>query len=251
MFIHPSGPYPGQEIKKGFKYNLLFQLIERRITRNSMSKISDERSLFSRFGYQLIRISVWLAFKTVFRFRIYGSHHFPASGAALICSNHQSHLDPMLVGVSSTRRCNFLAKKQLFRYPPLSWVISFLDSIPIDREGPGSISGMKETLKRLKRGEMVVMFPEGTRSETGEMLPIMPGFVAFVRRVRAPVIPVGIDGAQRAWPKNKKLIRPFTKVNVVVGQPIPPNCFEGKSDDEVMEIVASAIRHCVVDAKSK
>ncbi|HOU36076.1 MAG TPA: lysophospholipid acyltransferase family protein, partial [Candidatus Omnitrophota bacterium] len=78
-------------------------------------------------------------------------------------SNHQSHLDPPLVGCGCRRQMNFLARNTLFRSPLFAKLISSVNAIPIDREG-GGLAGLKETLRRLKRGEMVLVFPEGTRT---------------------------------------------------------------------------------------
>ncbi|MEZ6096601.1 MAG: lysophospholipid acyltransferase family protein [Pirellulaceae bacterium] len=214
------------------------------MTKDAKINRDASRSWFKRFGYQFIRIGLWFGFKLCFFYRSRGARNFPKNGPALICVNHQSHLDPMLAGVPSRRRMNFLAKKQLFAKPPLSWLVHFLDSIPIDREGM-SAGGIKETLKRLKRGEMVLMFPEGTRSPDGTLQPILPGFVALVRRVKAPIIPVGIDGAQRAWPKGKKIFRPFRRISVVIGEPIPHEDLEERSDEEILQILESRLRDVV------
>ena len=91
-----------------------------------------------------------------------------------------------------------------------------LDCIPIDRDATG-IGGMKITLKRLKKGESVVLFPEGERSWEGELLPLMTGFTALVKRVKVPIIPIGIHGTYEAWPRGagKPKMHP---VKVVVGE---------------------------------
>ena len=94
-------------------------------------------------------------------------------------SNHQSHLDPVLVGLASDQRLNYLARDTLFGFAPFRWLINSLDAIPIDREGLG-LGGLKETLKRLKRGESVLMFPEGTRTRDGEVGRLRPGFCAWL-----------------------------------------------------------------------
>ncbi|MBX3419372.1 MAG: 1-acyl-sn-glycerol-3-phosphate acyltransferase [Pirellulaceae bacterium] len=216
-----------------------------------MSNTKSKRSLFKRFGYQAMRVSLWLLFKVIYRYEIYGRENFPKEGGAIICSNHQSHLDPMLVGSTSTRRMNFLAKKELFRVPFLGRLIRFLDAIPIDREGVSSLGGIKESMIRLRRGELVLMFPEGTRTTDGELRPILPGFCAMARRTRAPLIPVGEDGAFRAWPKGQKFPSIGPKVRIVIGQPISPEEYANISDDDLVELLQSRISDLFEQARVK
>src|SRR5687767_7196522 len=108
-------------------------------------------------------VAVWL-----FGLRVAGRENWPQRGGGLICSNHQSHFDPPLVGMTCNRRMNYLARDTLYKVPVLKQVIHFLDAIPIDREG-GGLAGLKETLRRLKAGELVLIFPEGTRTHDGEV----------------------------------------------------------------------------------
>ena len=98
------------------------------------------------------------------------------------------------------RRMNYLARDTLFTFPPFRWLIHSVDAIPIDREGLG-LSGVKESLRRLKRGEMVVVFPEGTRTRDGEIGRFRPGFTALASRSGAAILPVAIEGAFAAWPR--------------------------------------------------
>ncbi len=197
---------------------------------------------FQRFGYHAIRWICYFFFLIAFRLKLVGLEKIPKSGPVLITPNHQSHLDPMLIGCVSRRRMNFLAKKQLFRVWPIGWIISFLDSIPIDREGM-SAGGIKETLKRMKRGEMVLMFPEGTRSPDGEMKKILPGFCALVKRTQATIVPTGIQGADRAWPRRRAFPLPGPKIVIVFGDPVTPDQYQHLNDDQLVEFLDHAIRH--------
>jgi 1-acyl-sn-glycerol-3-phosphate acyltransferase len=158
-------------------------------------------------------------------------------------SNHQSNFDPVLVGLASHRRLNFLARQTLFRFAPFRWLISSLDSIPIDRDGTG-LGGLKETLKRLKRGEMVLIFPEGTRTSDGEIAPLKPGFVAIARRAGVPLLPVAIDGAFQAWPRWRKLPG-RSVIQVAFGPPIGPDQLAGLDDEQLMSEVAKRLQACL------
>jgi 1-acyl-sn-glycerol-3-phosphate acyltransferase len=151
-----------------------------------------------------LRILLRFVWAILYRVRYTGQDNVPAQGAVLVVSNHQSHFDPPLVGAGCSRRMNYLARESLFRFGPLAWLMRSLDAIPIDLEG-SALAGIKEALRRLKRGELVLVFPEGTRTSDGQIRAFMPGFVALARRGRAAILPVAIDGAHQAWPRWRAL----------------------------------------------
>lgn len=166
-----------------------------------------QRSVAKRLWYQFLHVTCRLAGVMVFRIRCFGREHVPRDGGVLVLSNHQSNFDPVLIGLACDRRLNYLARESLFKFAPFRWLIRSLDAIPIDREGTG-LAGLKETLRRLKAGEMVLIFPEGTRTTDGELQELKPGFCAVARRGNAALVPVAIDGAWQAWPRTNKLPRP-------------------------------------------
>ncbi len=197
--------------------------------------------------YRVMRVAFRLAATVLFRYRYFGAENFPTCGGGLICSNHQSNLDPAVVGITSTRHLNFLAKKSLFFFP-LSIIIYLLDAIPIDRTGMG-IAGIKETLKRAKRGEMILLFPEGRRTLDGELGKLMAGFVAIAKRTKVPLIPVGMDGAFQAWPRNRWL--PFPgRIVVVVHPPIQPEEYLDLDDSQIVELLSKRMQACFEEARS-
>ena len=147
----------------------------------------------------------------------------------LVLANHQSHLDPVLVGLAIDRRLNYLARQSLFRFAPFRWLIASLDAIPLDREGLG-LSGLKETLRRLKRGEMVLIFPEGSSDPRRRSRPLQAGFLRLARRANVPLLPVGIDGAFDSWPRSRPLPLP-AMIQLQFGQPLAAEEI-GQFDDE-------------------
>jgi 1-acyl-sn-glycerol-3-phosphate acyltransferase len=201
-----------------------------------------QRTLAQHLGYDALRVLARMAAVGLFRLRVEGRENWPATGGGLVCANHQSFFDPPLVGLTCPRRMNYLARDSLFRMPVLSQLIAFLDAIPIDREG-GGLAGLKETLRRLKAEELVLIFPEGTRTRDGEVAPLKPGFIAVARRGRAPLIPVAIDGAFQAWPRTAWLPR-LTRLAVVVGPPIWQADVESLSDDELLAELEQRILTC-------
>ncbi len=198
--------------------------------------------------YDFCRRFCRLATSTYWRIRYDGEENLPRTGGALVLSNHQSFLDPVLVGVCTRRRLTYLARKTLFR-GPLKWLIESLNAIPIDRDGMG-LSGLKETLRRLKREEAVVIFPEGTRTPNGKLQQLLPGFVALVRRGRVPLIPVGIDGAYQSWPRHRKFPGPSV-VQVEFGEPITPESLQNLADEQILAEVERRMRDCFERARAK
>jgi 1-acyl-sn-glycerol-3-phosphate acyltransferase len=205
------------------------------------------RSFLKRLGYDIFQWSCRLSFTFLFGVRCFGRKHFPETGGALVCSNHQSHLDPMLLGILPNRRMNYLARRTLYEYKWLVPFIDFLDAIPLDREGLG-IAGIKETLRRLKRGEMVAMFPEGTRTRDGELAPFLGGFVTIARRARVPLVPVGLDGAFQAWPKGTSMFR-TGRISIFCEQTIWPSDYENMTDDELLAMLRERIEKCFERAR--
>ncbi len=206
-----------------------------------------QRSWFNRVLYAAVRLAFRCVATVLFRFRVTGQEHWPTSGGALVCANHQSYVDPVLVGVACPRRMNYLARKTLFGLPVLGWWIRQLDAIPIDRDGMG-LGGLKETMRRLKRGELVLIFPEGTRTEDGHLQPLKPGFLAVARRSAVPLLPVGIAGAFEAWPRQRRLPG-FGKVRLHVGRPLAREEVADCTDEELLRRMSAALDSCLQTAR--
>ncbi|MEX2025695.1 MAG: lysophospholipid acyltransferase family protein, partial [Pirellulaceae bacterium] len=126
-------------------------------------------------------------------------------------------------------------------------IITFLDTIPIDREG-GGLAGLKETLRRLKRGDMVLIFPEGTRTRDGQLQSLKPGFCAVARRAQVPLLPVALDGAYDAWPRTSPLPR-GGRLAVVIGKPIAAAEVAQFSDEQLVAELARRMEACLAEAQ--
>jgi 1-acyl-sn-glycerol-3-phosphate acyltransferase len=153
-----------------------------------------------------------------FDLKAHGLQHVPRTGGALLICNHQSFMDPVFVGVLLPRQISFIAKSQLFEPPGLSWLIPRLNTFPV-RRGEADVSAIKEALRRVHEGHVLTMFPEGTRSWDGTLLPIQAGIALMVKRAEAPVIPAVIDGAHDAWPRGHKFPK-GGKVRLLYGPPL-------------------------------
>lgn len=171
-----------------------------------------------------------------------GQRNIPQQDPVLVVANHQSHFDPPLVGMGSSRRMNYLARESLFKFKPFGWLLGSVGAIPIDRDGRG-LAGIKAALRLLKQGEMVLVFPEGTRSANGEMQPFRPGFTTLAVRSKASILPVGIQGAYDGWPRHRKFPR-RCHAHVHYGTPIPPQQVAAFPERELITEVERRIRQC-------
>lgn len=204
---------------------------------------AHQRPLSNRAWQAFLKFLARLTAVTLFRVRTRGRELVPATGGGLLLSNHQSNLDPLFVGLTCDRRLNYVARDTLFGFGPLRWLFRTLDAIPIDREGLG-LAGLKETLKRLKRGEMVLLFPEGTRTRNGELQPIKPGFCVVARRANVPIVPVALAGSYEAWPRQRRVFR-MTPIHVHYGAPLWPAEFSRLNDEELVAEVERRMRACL------
>ncbi len=166
--------------------------------------------------WRIFQAAMQIVFCFWLRYRARGIDRLPVQGGALLLINHQSFLDPLLVGLPLRRPVSFLARDSLFRVPVIGWILRNTYVMPINRDA-ASTASLREAIRRLKHGFYVGIFPEGTRTETGEVGVLKPGFLALMRRADVPVYPVGIAGAFEALPKRAKFLRPV-KVRVVYGE---------------------------------
>lgn len=209
-----------------------------------MAKVETKRSrgpaqvvfyLFVRLISQLLGVSL-------FNLRCIGREHTDVDGPAVILSTHQSHFDPALIGVTFNERLNYLAKRSLFDNWMFGQLIRLLDAIELDRDR-GGLAGLKETLKRLKQGEKILIFPEGTRSRDGQIAPLKPGFLSVARRSRAPLIPIAITGAFDALPRGSRWPKRIP-LRVAVGKPILPAEFADLDDAAMRQLIAERLEEC-------
>ncbi|NUQ63522.1 MAG: 1-acyl-sn-glycerol-3-phosphate acyltransferase [Pirellulales bacterium] len=202
--------------------------------------VGPDSTFARRLWYDSAKAVVGLAFTVAFRIRYTGVTNVPTDGGALVVSNHQSHLDPPLIGAGYPRRMNFLARDTLFRNPHFARLIRSLNAIPLDREG-GGMAGMKQTLRRLKRGEFIVVFPEGTRTKDGEIAPFRRGFATLAIRSHAAIVPATIEGAFDCWPRTQSYPLP-RPIHVHYNLPIFPEQLAEYREDELVREVESRVR---------
>lgn len=207
---------------------------------------SPSRPWHARAFYRGCHLFVSLIFALLFRLRIAGREHIPPGGM-LVCCNHQSHLDPVLVGLACREPITYMARDTLFK----GWfakLITYLGAIPIQRDGLG-FAGVKKTLERLKVGEKVLIFPEGTRTPDGKMQALKGGLAVIARRAKVPLLPMAIAGAFEAWPRKQKWPSPKT-IQMHIGPPISLEVVQSLDDESLTALLETEIRKCWVAAQA-
>lgn len=203
------------------------------------STIAAGRQPKIRWGYGFCRRMAQILYVFLFRGRVFGTRHVPRQGGVLLVSNHQSFLDPILATLALPRECSYMARDTLFRRPAFGRLIRFLNAFPVKR-GTADLGAIRETLRRLKRGELVLTFPEATRTPDGSIGPMRAGVILLARKTRVPVVPALILGAFESWPRTAKLPVP-RPIRVVYGPPLYPHQHPEWNDEQCVERVRGQI----------
>ena len=156
---------------------------------------------------ELCRPGVWGLARALFRIRFHGVEHVPPVGPVVLAPNHVSFMDPVLVTIPIHRPLHYMALEPFFRVRGLGGLIRWCRAFPV-REEEGDGQAAQVALRVLRRGEPLVIFPEGGRSRDGALQPFRTGAFRLALAARAPVVPVTIAGAFEAWPPRRRLPRP-------------------------------------------
>jgi 1-acyl-sn-glycerol-3-phosphate acyltransferase len=143
------------------------------------------------------------------RITIKGYENIPQSGGLIICSNHIHWLDPILIAVYIKRKISYMAKAELFKNKFFAIILKGINVFPVKR-GTADIAAIKNSLKLIKNGNVLGIFPEGTRSKDGNLKPAEPGVALIAIKTQAPVIPIRISGSYKI----------FDSINLTFGKPI-------------------------------
>jgi 1-acyl-sn-glycerol-3-phosphate acyltransferase len=184
--------------------------------------------------YNFFKSILYYFLKVVFSYKIIGSENIPTTGGVIIAANHISLWDPPVVGAGLTRSVNFMAKEELFAFPPLRWMIRIMKAFPVKR-GAADRGAIRHAINLLKNGEVLGVFPEGTRSKTGELGKPEPGIGMIALKAGVPIVPAAIIGTNTVF-KNGRL---FPQFIIKFGKPIIIR--EEKADRESMENIGNLI----------
>jgi 1-acyl-sn-glycerol-3-phosphate acyltransferase len=162
-----------------------------------------------------------------YRLKINGIENIPKEGAAIICPNHFSYADPLFVGISLSRNIKFMAKYELFKKPFLSFLLPLWGVYPVKR-GEADFNAIRTTLKHLKDGQLIGVFPEGTRIRGNELGKANPGVAMFAVKSSCPIIPTAITGSYK----------PFSKLCITYGRPMDLSQYrkEKMTNDDYLEL---------------
>lgn len=158
--------------------------------------------------YSFAKVLLIPIFLLLYNYRVTGRENIPAEGAYIVCANHVTLMDPIIVGISLPRRMHFMAKAELFKNAFLRALMNGLGAFPIKR-GEADIKSIKTSLKLLSSGKVIGLFPEGTRNKTNEVI-AEPGIAMLAVKAKVPVVPVAIVSSYKF----------FKRTKVIIGKPI-------------------------------
>jgi 1-acyl-sn-glycerol-3-phosphate acyltransferase len=162
------------------------------------------------------------------RIRFDGVEHVPSTGAVVITPNHVSFMDPILITIPIRRALHYMALEPFFRIPGLGALMRWARAFPVqehETDGPA----VRRALRLLRRGEPLVIFPEGSRSPDGRLQPFRPGAFRLALAADAPVVPVTIVGAFESWPARRRLPRPG-RVTITYHPPLDGTALPADAD---------------------
>jgi 1-acyl-sn-glycerol-3-phosphate acyltransferase len=201
--------------------------------------------------YWLVRAIIRALGRLLFRLEAKGVENIPHKGGCLLVANHASNLDPPLIAVSVPRICNTLAKRELFDLPLLGWAIRNLFAYPIERGGVDR-KALRQCVEALRSGEILLLFPEGTRTFDGELQQAKAGAAMIAMQAGVPILPVYIEGTYDALPRGRSWPK-FTKVRVHFGEPFLPDELIAGTEDKraAYSLLAAEMMRRIADLASK
>ena len=184
----------------------------------------------------IVRGALYIWFKIFYQAEIKGLENIPKEGPLIFCGNHRSYLDPPLMVVTAKRDMKFLAKEELYKNKFLAFLGWAFEAIPVKRDEK-DVSAIKKSLKDLKEGKCIALFPEGTRNglEKGEK--VKDGVAFFAVRSGAKVVPCGIKGGTK---ENHK-------ITITYGKPLDYSKYKGSKDKEVLGNITEEIMNNIIE----
>lgn len=176
-----------------------------------------------------------------FRMHIHGQENVPKRGPFIMIGNHQSYLDPVFCGAPIPRQISYVGRDNLFKNWMFGNIILSVGCIAI-RRGKPDLTAIRQMLARLSDGFGLCLFPEATRTSDGKVAPLKSGFSFIVRKSKAPIVPVVIDGAFECWPRHQKLFRPGQRISVKYGKSIQSEEVDKMTDKELAQYMTDVLR---------
>jgi 1-acyl-sn-glycerol-3-phosphate acyltransferase len=175
------------------------------------------------------------------RYRVRGREHVPKGRAVVFCSNHESNVDPPVLFQALHSRLHVLFKAELKKLPILGKVMVAGGFVPVERERrEASMASIEQAAASIRDGNSFLIFPEGTRSRTSELLPFKKGGFIMAIKAQAPIVPVAVSGGREAMRKGSWFVRPVM-VDVRIGDPVETSGFSLDDRDALIDIVRARI----------
>jgi 1-acyl-sn-glycerol-3-phosphate acyltransferase len=191
------------------------------------------------FGHGGVYLGLWLC---GIRFKVAGTDNLPLDRAAVYCSNHESNVDPPILFTALHPRMHILYKHEIDQIPVLARAFRMGGFIPIDRRNKESaMRSIEKGAKSIRDGSSFLIFPEGTRSRTGQMLPFKKGGFVMAIKAGAPIVPIAISGGRDAMQRGSSIIRPV-RISIRVGQPVETAGVSLDDRDLLIETVRARIQ---------
>ncbi len=192
----------------------------------------------------------WAALSLCWGHRWWGHHRIPSAGPTLLICNHQSYLDLLVLGIGLRRHFHSMARKTLFRKPAFAWFIRSLNAFEVD-QSKGDLKAMRTAIDLLKQGHLVLVFPEGSRTEDGRLGPFSPGVMLLIKRARPMVVPMAVDGVFDIWKihQNKPKLRGRTGAEY--GEPIAPDTLLAMEPNAAMKLLANRVQTLRLSVRRK
>ncbi len=185
---------------------------------------------------------MWVLATLFYRARYFGQKNLPETGGCIVASNHQSHLDPPLIGSAAYPRVLvYLARVGLFKNRFFGKLIRGCNAVPLHQDR-GDLAAIKTSISVIEQGGAVLIFPEGSRTLDGNLQPFKRGVALLLKRTTCPVVPVAVEGCFDAWPRKRAFPRLFgPRVAVEFGKPIEHEDLMSDGPDAAMHRLAEEI----------
>ncbi len=197
-----------------------------------------------RLHYHFFHIIARPLLKSLFRFQIFGARNVPSTGGVLLVSNHVSYVDPVFMGAAVDRNLHYMARSTLFKPGLIKRFLLSMNAFPVNLGVPDR-GAIRRALQLLDDGNVLHIFPEGTRSVDGTLGTAQAGAGFIAYRARAPVVPVFLDGTEKVLPRGAKMMKP-AKVKLSFGRPLDLDYYRKvkssrETRTEIGEVIMSSI----------